>query len=83
MRLINADDIVHYWGKVDGKGEWLIRGKDIDLMPTIKAIPIEWIKDYTLRTWLADYDSSELKAIERMLDDWIEEEVENEGCRSR
>lgn len=79
MRLINADEIVHYWGIVDGKGEWLIRGKDIALMPTIKAIPVEWIKDYTLRTWLTDYNSSELKAIEKMLDDWIEEEVANEG----
>lgn len=50
----------------------------IDTQKTVEAIPIEWIKDYILRTWLTDYDSPELKNIERMLNDW-REEAENEN----
>lgn len=74
MRLIDADKL-HYIHKyfVDTlKGDIVVFGKEIDKAPTVKAIPIEWIKEWIERD---DNYFDKRYAIEDMLDDW---EKENE-----
>lgn len=80
MRLIDADEIVHYWGLVDGQGEWLIRKKDIDKMPTIKAIPIEWVKQKIAEkkdkfVGMCDDLTPIFVMYEQVLNDWERENV--------
>lgn len=54
-RLINADNIeYHMMAKEDWLGNTVEDSKmvwkaDIDSMPTVDAIPVEWIRDYTTR----------------------------------
>lgn len=48
MRLIDADKL-HYirkWFEDSGKSEVVVFAKEIDKAPTVKAIPVEWIKNY-------------------------------------
>lgn len=42
MRLIDADKIVYFCGTTKSKHDPVTRGK-IEKMPTVKAIPIEWL----------------------------------------
>lgn len=73
MRLINTDDIP--WN-VDGVGEIpVITKEEIDAMPTVGAIPIEWIRKYTKETPL--YQSDDLALyIDDMIADWAERKEE-------
>ena len=68
MRLIDADKI-HWEYKCISKEE-------IDDVPTVKAIPIEWITDWlTKQSIPATSYGIDYSAVEKMLEDW---EKENE-----
>lgn len=79
MRLIDADEIVkETWGVVikdmfhmDETVDVISR-KDIDNAPTVKAIPIEWIKKW-LGKLIDPYDDS----VCQMLEDWEKENETN------
>lgn len=51
MRLIDADKLhyIHKWFEDSGKGEVVVFAKEIDHVPVVEAIPIEWI-----RAWIED-----------------------------
>lgn len=71
MRLIDADKIVYFCGTTKSKHDPVTRGK-IEKMPTVKAIPIEFIERKLAEHWYVDYDIREL------LEDW-EKENEKSG----
>lgn len=91
MRLIDADSIrfkpyydeyVDYDGYINDLKTWQlddILSDRVDNTPTVKAIPIEWIKRYIAEEGI--YPNRELlsveqaDAIERMIENW---EKENE-----
>lgn len=49
MRLIDADKIVYFCGTTKSKHDPVTRGK-IEKMPTVKAIPIEFINEQIAKT---------------------------------
>ena len=95
MRLIDADKI-RYSDLSDGlvpDGVWCTWKDRIDDMPTVKAIPIEWIRDYikkhtfTFRIYdttnennLDAITTNEFTLVSKMLEDW-EKENEIDRCR--
>ena len=71
MRLIDADKI-RFTDLSDGRGLCYVAFvENIEKMPTIEAIPIEWIEK-----WLEQFDGEENPRIyveEFLLDDWRKE----------
>lgn len=73
-RLIDADDIVldysglAYIPPLDFRGTAKYFAKQIDAMPTIDAIPIEWIEKY--------YANHPFNFVSGMLYDWAIEQME-------
>ena len=68
MRLIDADKIM-YTDISDGQvpnGVWITFIDRINGMPTVEAIPIEWIRQWVEENYELECDY----AIEQMLDDW-------------
>ena len=81
MRLIDANKI-RYSDLSDGKvpdGLWCTWKERIDAMPTVNAIPIEWIKEWRKHKWLSNKPIEErivmAMGVRLMLEDW---EKENE-----
>lgn len=78
MRLIDADKI-RYSDLSDGRvpdGVWCTWKDRIDAMPTVKAIPVEWIVDWLTRQHIpASHTCDDYYAVEMMINDW---EKENE-----
>lgn len=79
MRLIDADEI-RYTSLKDGFGrikECIAFSTDIDKQPTVKAIPIEWIKNEIGCSIGAvrddDYDYDYAACILQLLDRWEKE----------
>ena len=81
MRLIDADvlkiKINEEWFIDDyGQGLHLIGEKDVDETPTVKAIPIEWIKNWYRRALdNGGFMGDETISVGDLLADW---EKENE-----
>lgn len=75
MRLIDADKLIKP-GMTDMFDEPIVftsvTKARVDAMPTIEAIPVEWIKKYLIKiqNWVDDY-----YAVKDMLETW---EKENE-----
>ena len=70
MRLIDADNI-RYSDLSDGRvpeGVWCTWKDRIDEMPTVKAIPIEWIEEWGWKNGM-----SESMSLRVMIDDWKKE----------
>lgn len=68
MRLIDAGRI-RYSDMSDGQvpgGLWYTFKDNVDEIPTVDAIPIEWIKDFANNIWWED----ERAVIEDMLEHW-------------
>lgn len=77
MRAIDADAIkyrpiphVALFGNVKTKQDTVTRG-EIDEMPTVEAIPVEWIERFGKENFY-DWDT-EFNAISVMLDAWRKE----------
>ena len=80
MRLIDADSVPYTmlykenWMRCSGieaQGAWK---SDIDKVPTVKAIPIEWIVDWLAKQHIpAAHTCDDYYAVEMMLDEWEEE----------
>lgn len=77
MRAIDADAIkyrpiphVALFGDVKTKQDTVTRG-EIDEMPTVEAIPVEWIERFGKENFY-DWDT-EFNAISVMLDAWRKE----------
>lgn len=77
MRLIDADKLRHELIM----GHDLIGAKYTDMADTVKAIPIEWMKNYARKICTDDDGRYNSKAygIDRMIYDW---EKENEHKES-
>lgn len=71
MRLIDADKLnIYDVSPAYGTCVMGITEEDIELAPTVEAIPVEWIKQYGERNWL-DYGTP-YNAITCMLKAWEE-----------
>ena len=81
MRLIDADKL-HYIRKLfedSDKSEVVVFAKEIDKVQTVKAIPIEWMKNYARKICADDGGRYNSKAygIDRMIYDWEKENETN------
>lgn len=86
MRLIDADDrklrteLVYYtcWTGID-EAPYLFAVDVLDKAPSVDAIPIEWIKNYSRK--ICDDDAgrynSKAYGIDRMIYDWEKENGED------
>lgn len=73
MRLIDADKLRHELIM----GHDLVGAKYTDLAETVKAIPIEWIKEwYKKALSKSGFMGDEMVSVEDLLEDW---EKENEN----
>lgn len=78
MRLIDADKI-RYSDLSDGQvpdGVWCTWKDRIDAMPTVKVIPIEWIKSWAMKNWVKSKKCEFDIIVSKLIDDWLEEENE-------
>lgn len=86
MRLIDADTFVksieneNSGMSISGTVEKLARTIQVNMQPTVNAVPVEWIKKWAKKNGLDcyDYDYPTEKnewwyAIEKMLEDWEKE----------
>lgn len=72
MRLIDADTIPYFPKRIVGEGTYnIVVQSYIEHMPTVEAIPIEWIKEWMNHPFL--YQEIAEGTIEMMLEDWREE----------
>lgn len=78
MRLIDADKI-RYSDLSDGQvpdGVWCTWKDRIDAMPTVEAIPVEWIKSWAMKNWVKSKKCEFDIIVSKLIDDWLEEENE-------
>ena len=90
MRLIDADTFVkaieneNSGMSISGAVEKLARTIQVNMQPTVNAVPVEWIKKWAKKNGLDcyDYDYPTEKndcryAIEKLLEDWEKENETN------
>ena len=86
MRLIDADKLIEIcrkgwklFGREDEKLKHWVDEDDIRNQPTVKAIPIEWMKNYARKICADDGGRYNSKAygIDRMIYDWEKENETN------
>ncbi len=75
-RLVDADKI-RYSDLSDGlvpEGVWCTWKDRIDDMPTVEAIPIEWIKSWAMKNWVKSKKCEFDIIASKLIDDWMEKE---------
>lgn len=77
MRLIDADGIEYESVAIEERGGFratdIVEQKDIDEMPTIEAIPIEWIEEWYKKKADKPFVADDV-SVRLLLRDWREEQ---------
>lgn len=80
MRLIDANKLLQEKWKVETKDMWhmteildVVSAIDIEEQPTVKAIPVEWIKDYVGSGVSDDIFQRNKRFVLNMIRDWEKE----------
>ena len=84
-RLIDADEVKRFYNEefptLDNGVHWSRNDiiMNLDNIPTVEAIPVEWIEDYTRKNFPLVHGEIVLGFMADMLEEWRKEDADSES----